>query len=86
MDLVRILFLLGYFDSNLSNELVKAIKTQDMVFLDTIQLSDLSKINEDPIELIKILQNYTKTLDYETNRQLINYVESIISKLEQIIP
>lgn len=86
VDLVRILFLLGYFDSNLSNELIKAIKTQEMVFLDTIRLSDLSNINEDPIELIKILQNYTKTVDYETNRKLINSVESIISKLEQIIP
>jgi hypothetical protein len=57
-----------------------------MVFLDTIQLSDLSNIKEDPIELIKILQNYRKTVVYETNRKLINYVESIISKLEQIIP
>ena len=86
VDLVRILFLLGYFDGNLSNELVKAIKTQDMDFLTTIRLSDLSKIFEDPIELIKILHHYTETLDYETNRKLINSVESIISKLEKIIP
>ena len=86
VDLVRILFLLGYFDSNLSEELVKAIKTQDLVFLHTIELSDLSKINDDPIELIKILHSYTETLDYETNRELINYLEIIISKLEQVIP
>ena len=85
VDLARILFLLGYFDSNLSNELVKALKTQNMIFLNTIQLSDLSKINEDPIELIKILHNYTETLDYETNRKLINSIEPIISKLEKII-
>ena len=85
-DIIRILFLLGFFDIKLSNELEKAIKTQDVDFLKAIQLSDLSKMNENPIELIKILHNYTEMLDYDTNRKLVNTIQSIISKLENIIP
>jgi len=83
-NVIGILVNLGYFDDNILNEIDKAIQNIDIEFLISLYYTDLMRFNKNYEVILEKLINFIEDLEYGSNKNLVNKINNLISKLQKI--